>query len=409
MKIWIINHYAIPPSMGGLVRHYYFSKYLQKKGHKVQIFTSSKIHNTDVNMVEGKELYKKQKVDGITYTFVKTSDYKGNGIKRIINMLEFPIRMWRVQRYFEKPDVIYTSSPDLFTALSAILLAKFLKLPCVVEVRDLWPESIVEYNGMSRKNLLIQILYQLEKWIYIHADQLIFTMSGVEEYLKEKGWLCKIEKNKIHYINNGIDLEEFDYNREHYKLEDIDLDNDETFKVLFMGSVRKVYHLDFLVDVAKELKRRGLDKIKILIYGDGTEREQLVARCKRENIDTIIFKGRIEKKYVASVLDRGDLNLIHLQKSSILKYGCSWNKLFEYMASGKPILSTVNINNSKDLKKGITKIVSNVSVDKVCDAIVEIWNLSEEEKRKAGSIARFISKEYSYAQLTKELIKVIEK
>ena len=65
MNVWIVNHYAIPPSMGGLVRHYYFSKYLQKKGHSVKIFTSSKIHNTDINMIRDKSLYREEMEDGV--------------------------------------------------------------------------------------------------------------------------------------------------------------------------------------------------------------------------------------------------------------------------------------------------------------------------------------------------------
>ena len=76
--------------MGGLVRHYYFSKYLQKKGHTVKIFTSSKIHNTDINMIKDKSLYREEMEDGVEYTFVRSRDYKGNGIDRIVNMIDFP-------------------------------------------------------------------------------------------------------------------------------------------------------------------------------------------------------------------------------------------------------------------------------------------------------------------------------
>ena len=111
MNVWIVNHYAIPPSMGGLVRHYYFSKYLQKNGHTVKIFTSSKIHNTDINMIRDKSLYKEEIVDGIEYTFVKSRDYRGNGLQRILNMVELPFQMWKTMKLFfkkEKPDVIYT-------------------------------------------------------------------------------------------------------------------------------------------------------------------------------------------------------------------------------------------------------------------------------------------------------------
>ena len=150
MNIWIVNHYAIPPSMGGLVRHYYFSKYLQKKGHTVMIFTSSKIHNTDINMIRDKSLYKEEMEDGVEYTFVRSRDYKGNGLDRIFNMMDLPFKTWKTMKQFykkQKPDVIYTSSPDLFVAYFALLFGRKHKIPVVVEVRDLWPESIVEYNG----------------------------------------------------------------------------------------------------------------------------------------------------------------------------------------------------------------------------------------------------------------------
>ncbi len=138
MNIWIVNHYAIPPSMGGLVRHYYFSKYLQKSGHTVRIFTSSKIHNTDINIITDKALYKEKKVDGIEYTFVRSRDYKGNGIDRIINMIDFPFKVWKCMSRFiktEKPDVIYASSPDLLVAFSALLFSKKKRVASLVEVR----------------------------------------------------------------------------------------------------------------------------------------------------------------------------------------------------------------------------------------------------------------------------------
>ena len=180
MRVWIINHYAIPPSMGGLVRHYYFSKYLHQMGHEVRIFTASEIHNTNINMIRDGSLYKEETMDGVPYTFLKTRDYTGNGLSRIYNMLEFPLRIQQAVKKFvkngEKPDVIYTSAPTIFAAGSALIAARRLKVPCVVEVRDIWPESIVEYKGMSRKNPIILVLYQLEKWLYKHADRLIFTV-----------------------------------------------------------------------------------------------------------------------------------------------------------------------------------------------------------------------------------------
>ena len=286
MRVWIINHYAIPPSMGGLVRHYYFSKFLREDGHQVRIFTASEIHNTNINMIRDGALYREETMDGVPYTFLKTRDYSGNGLSRIINMLEFPLRIQQAVNRFaragERPDVIYTSAPTIFAAASAVIAAKRLKVPCVVEVRDIWPESIVEYKGMSRKNPVILALYALEKWLYKNADRLIFTMEGGPDYIKEKHWENKIPLAKIDNLNNGVDLAEFDENCQKYTLDDPDLLDESTFKVVYTGSIRLVNNLEKIVEVAERMQQMGEEKIKFLLYGDGTEREQLIEECQAE-------------------------------------------------------------------------------------------------------------------------------
>ena len=241
MNIWIVNHYAMPPSMGGLVRHYYFSKYLQTKGHQVRIITSGRIHNTTINMTDEGELYSVKEVDGVEYTFVKSSNYTGNGLDRIKNLIGFPFNVWKTMKSFykkEKPDVIYTSSPDLFVAFFSEIYAKLKKIPIIVEIRDLWPESIVEYKGISKKNPIILILYQLEKWIYENANNLIFTMPGGKDYITDKKWDKKIELSKIVHINNGVDFLEYKKNISDYVIDDDDLNDKSKFKVIYVGSIR---------------------------------------------------------------------------------------------------------------------------------------------------------------------------
>lgn len=127
MNIWIVNHYAIPPCYGGLVRHYYFSKYLTEQGNSVKIFSSSKIHNTDINLIKDKSLYVEKNMEGVEYTFVRSRDYSGNGFDRILNMIEFPFLLLKTLKTFmkkERPDVIYCSSPDIFTALFTLFFGK---------------------------------------------------------------------------------------------------------------------------------------------------------------------------------------------------------------------------------------------------------------------------------------------
>lgn len=409
MKIWIINHYAIPPSLGGLVRHYYFSKYLQEKGHKVKILTASKIHNTQINMIADKSLYLEKDMDGVEYTFIRTSDYKGNGVNRILNMLQFPLRIWSACMKFEKPDVIYTSSPDLFTAVSAVLLAKWLKVKKVVEIRDLWPEAIVEISNMSKKNPIIQILYQMEKWLYKNADELIFTMAGGKQYIKEKGWTRGINPRKINHVNNGVDIEEFKYNKKQYQIQDEDLDNENVFKIVYAGSIRSGNNIETLIKAVEKLNEP--ERCCLLLYGDGNQKTSLENYCIRHKLSNVKFKGKVDKKFIPYILSKSDLNVnntINYKKTGLLKYGGSQNKLFEYLASGKPVCANVQMGYSLINKYhcGIEKNIK--SHTEYAQLIRKFMDMSKEEYEYYQKYSKRLAVKYDYTKLTEKIERILE-
>lgn len=410
MNVWIVNHYAIPPSMGGLVRHYYFSKYLQKKGHNVKIFTSSKIHNTDINMIRDKALYKEKIEDGVEYTFVKSRDYKGNGLDRIVNMTDMPFKMWKTMKHFyrvQKPDVIYTSSPDLFVAFFALMFGRRSKIPVVVEVRDLWPESIVVYNKISSRNPIIQFLYILEKWIYKKADRIIFTMKGGSDYIKEKGWDSCIDMKKIYHVNNGVDNEEFVYNRDKYTL-DLDIFEDDTcFKVTYAGSIRRANGVGEIVKIARYLEKNGYGNIHFLVFGEGSEKDSLEKYCNQHHILNVHFYGKIEKKYVPYVLSKSDVNYMHGITTPIMKYGCSPNKLFDYIASGKPIVSDLGSNYDLITEYSLGKSIQDPTVKNMAEAFVEISDNYEEVSNQVMQRHMEVVRRYDYQTLGGMIEKIL--
>lgn len=410
MNVWIVNHYAIPPSLGGLVRHYYFSKYLQKKGHNVKIFTSSKIHNTDINMIKDKSLYKEEMMDGVEYTFVRSRDYKGNGLDRIWNLIDMPFQMWRVMRHFfreQRPDVIYVSSPDLFVAFFSILFGKKNKVPVVVEIRDLWPESIVVYNKMRSNNPIIKILYKLEKWIYIKADRIIFTMQGGKDYLKEKKWDKVIDMGKIVHINNGVDVREFENNRQTYSCSEDIPEDDKCFKVIYTGSIRRANGVEKILDVAEYLKEKGYGYIHFLIWGEGSEKKYLKEYCRKKHISNVHFYGWVDKKYIPDILSKGNINFMHGITTSIMKYGCSPNKLFDYIASGRPIVSDLKANYDLITEYGLGVTVKNPTVKNIAHAIIKVSEEYETFSKDVEKRCKDVVKEYDYSMLTEKLINVL--
>lgn len=408
-RVWIINHYAIPPQYGGLCRHFYFSRYLREQGYDVDIFTASKVHNTTVNFITDKhtDMVVKE-FDGVPYTYLRVADYRGNGLSRIRNMLEFPWRVWRCLRKRQpRPDVIYTSAPSIFGSVAAAWLAKRFRVPLIVEIRDLWPESIVAYKGLSRRNPLIWALYRLEKWLYTRANRLIFTAPGGKDYIRERGWENKVSLDKIFNINNGVDLREFDAYRETEVLEDAVLTDPEVFTVVYCGSIRLVNGVGMLVDCARIVQKSCGQNIQFLCFGEGNERALLEQMAREKHIDNIHFRGHVHKKYIPYIVSHSDLNVILVQPTALGRFGCSWNKLFDYCASGRPILSNCPVKNDLIVLSQAGETVEEATAQKLADAVMRFYRMPAEEREAMGDNARRAARDYDFtvlAQRVRELI-----
>ncbi|MBE6639336.1 MAG: glycosyltransferase family 4 protein [Ruminococcaceae bacterium] len=408
-KIWVINHNAQPPSLGGLCRHYYFKKYSKDTEYDIRIITSSVIHNTKINMIEdpGQFLAIKE-VDGEEFVFLNSNTYEGNSFKRKLNFLSFAWKLKKLpKKLHEKPDVIYTSSPDIFAAFYAIKLARKLKVPCVLEIRDLWPESIIEYNGFSKNHPLIQIMYKMEKWMYKHASSIVFTTEGERQYILDRGWEKKIDLNKCYYINNGVDFSALEAKREAHIFEDPILHNTDTVKCAYVGSIRKANSVQMIADAAKILKDN--QNIEFLFFGDGTEKASIERFCKENQLNNCHFYGKVDSLYIPYICKQADINILNYQQAKTLKYGGSQNKLFDYLSSGTPIISTVQMNyNLVDRAKcGITLVEH--TAEELAKKIEYLAGLAPEERAAMGENGIETAKEFDYRVLTERFLFVIEK
>lgn len=407
-NIWIINHYAMPPQYEVRVRNNVMARYLQNSGYNVKIFASSTIHNTKINLIEdNKKLYIEKNYDGLNFVHIRTSSYEGNGISRIINMLQFLIRFYRVAKKIDdRPDVIICDLEAIFAA-SPYLISKKYKAKFILEIRDLWPESIVEYKGISRKNPIIMAMYKLEKWIYKKADKLVFSMEGGKNYIEDKGWDKDIDMSKIHHINNGVDLEAFNYNKENNKTDDRDLMNKDIFKVVYAGSIRLVNNVKKIVDAAQIVKDKKYTNIKFLIYGDGPDRQYLEKYCIDNMIDNVFFKGFVEKEKVPYILNSCDMNIMHFEQNSLKKYGASLNKMFEYFASGKPTVSDCEFGYDIITKYNCGIVSDNANSEQLAEAIISFYNMPKEEYNVYCNNALKAAQDFDYGILTKKLETVI--
>jgi glycosyltransferase involved in cell wall biosynthesis len=413
-KIWIWNHYATEMFANRGGRHYWFAKYLKQRGFEPVIFCANTFHNKDDCIDTGGRRFSTQELDGISFVFVRTRKASGNGLARIINMLLFYLTLCPAARAYARqqgrPDLILASSVHPLTLLAGVKLAKRWQIPCICEIRDLWPEAIFTYNRARENSLAGKLLVAGEHWIYRRADRLIFTKEGDTDYLLEKGWDKKhggdIDMRNTYYINNGVDLAAFDEQIKSYPLADAELSSGRLIAV-YTGAIRVLNDVGKLIDAARLLQ--AYPDICILVYGDGTELAALKRRAVEEGLDNIVFKGHVSKLHIPYILSRARVNLL-TYSSTMFNWtrGNSSNKLFEYMASGRPIITNVRMNYSplKQYQCGVE--LAGDTAQALADAIRELCHMPEQEYEALCRNARKAAGDFDFAVITDKLVRVIE-
>ena len=404
MVIWLINHYAVPAKYYPLIRTANFAKYLMRFGYEVIVFSASSVHNGAINLSTNEKSFQEETVDGIHHVYVRCHSYRGNGLERIYNMFEFAFRLEGVCNKFPKPDMILSSSATPLACKAGLQIAKKYKVRAVAEIVDLWPESFVAYGLVSKSNPLLMPMYLFEKKMYEFADDIIFSFEGGYDYIKERGWEKDIPRHKVHYINNGVDLEAFDYNKEHYQIGDEDLQNEEIFKVVYTGSIRRVNNVGKLLDVAKRIHNQ---RIKFLIWGKGDELASLERRVKAESIQNVVFKGYADKIYIPYITSCADLNILHSESSAVLRFGISLNKMFDYMAAGKPIFVDFFCKYNPVLQCDAGAVSSSLAIDDIAKGIEAFVDMDDEMYETYCQNARKGAEKYDFKYLTDNLLQIM--
>ncbi|PKR78169.1 glycosyltransferase WbuB [Halalkalibacillus sediminis] len=395
-------------------RHYWFAENLIKQGYKVTVFCANTFHNNLDSIDTGKRKYTTDIVDNIPFVFVRTTTALGNGFDRLKNMSLFYFNLFSVAKEYEKscgkPDVILASSVHPLTMVAGIQIAKKLGIPCICEIRDLWPEAIFAFNKAKEKSLLGRGLKAGEHWIYKKSDAIIFTKEGDTDYIKEKKWNTEqggsVNLEKCYYINNGVDIESFEKLASENNLNDPDLKYDK-FNVVYVGAIRPVNNVANLLDAASILK--GEKDIQFLIYGDGNQKNMLEERVIEENLTNVKLKGFVNKSLIPNILSKSSVNILNYSQTQYnWTRGNSSNKLFEYMASGKPIISTVKMGYSilDKYKCGIE--LENSTPQELANAILQIKKSSEEQYELMAKNAKKGAEDFDFKYLTTKLINVIE-
>lgn len=395
--IWIINHYAVPPDEPGGTRHYSLARGLIRHGHQVTILAADLNHWTGKKEADGESRAKGE----VPFVRITSPSYQGNGPARFFNMLAFAQRVQSsdVVKGISRPDVILASSPHLFAAGAGYRMARKFRVPFVLEIRDLWPQSLIDVGKISPQHPVVLWMKGLENFLYRRASLIITLLPGVPDYLIKQ----KVPPQKIIWLPNGVDLE---------MLPPLSLpENKEYLTVMYAGAHGTANHLEVILQAASILKQQGWeDRICFRFIGDGPLKGFLEAQAREMDLHSFRFEDAVPKSEVYSRLKEADLFVVSMLRSPLYRWGISLNKIYDYLAMGRPIILAAEACNNPVLESGAGITVPPDNPEAMANAIRTIALLSAQERAEMGMRGRKFAEEYhDFQRLAEDLENVLKR
>lgn len=393
--LWI-NHFAIPPGEGGGTRHYEISRELLSRGWRVTVAASDfHLHLREYTRREGEwdRRVIGERVEGVEFRWFWAAPYRANDWRRGWNWLSFTRSLLRWAPEAGRPDVVIGSSPHLFAALGGLRLARRSGVPFVLEVRDLWPESLLAAGG--RKGPAYWVLGRIARHLYARADRIICLARGTMRHLEGLG----VEAKKLVYVPNGVDPEAFSpvvrAGRQH-------------FTMVYAGAHGPANGLEVVLDAAERLNGRG--SYRFLLVGDGPVKAALVASARERGLENVEFRAPVAKQAIPGMFAEADAGLMVLRDTPLFAFGVSPNKLFDYFASGLPVVCNV----PGEVAAMVAEAEGGEQAEagsgaSLAEAVVRLASRSEAEREKMGERARvWVTREHGRPVLAKRLDKALQ-
>jgi glycosyltransferase involved in cell wall biosynthesis len=330
MHILLIHQAFTAIDEPGGTRHHEFARLLADLGHEVSIIASP------ISYLTGGEISQKRKEDQLdkkihiyrTYTYPALHK---SFFHRLISFFSFMVSSLIQSLRVKNVDLVWGTSPPIFQAFTAWLVSRWKRVPFLLEIRDLWPAFAIAV-GVLKNNLLITLSRKLENFLYTHADQIIVNSPGFVQHITEKGG------KDIRVFPNGSDIELFVERKYPDNLRK-NLNWEDKFVVLYAGAHGMSNDLEVVIQAAKILM--SIEAIHIALLGDGKEKETLRLLSENINLTNISFLDPVPKNEIAGYLFAANTCLAILKPIELYKTTYP-NKVFDYMAAGRPVILAID-------------------------------------------------------------------
>jgi len=408
VKIVLINHYAGSPRHGMEFRPYYLARAWRARGHDVSVVAASNSHlRRQQPEVRGKSI-REENIDGIRYIWIATPSYRGNGIGRAVNMGTFVARLlWNRSRVVgDTPaDAVIASSTYPLDIVAARAIAHDSTAALLFEVHDLWPLSPVELGGMSPNHPFVRVMQWAEDKAYRDADRVVSILPDTIDHMISHG----MSADKFAYVPNGVDMSEWTGNTavlpDEHAAVIAQARKDGKLVIGYAGSHGVANALDTLLDAAALLHG---EPVMFVLVGQGPEKLRLEHRAAAMRLDNVRFLPTVAKANVPSLLGNFDVACFASQNTRLYRHGISFNKLFDYMMAGRPVLQALSASNDIVAESGCGLSVPGEAPDAVAEAVRMFLAMSVEDRNTMGIRGRaYVMKHHTYDVLADTFLEVI--
>jgi len=402
MRILFLSHYFPPEVNAPATRTYEHCRQWVRDGHQLTVVTCAPNHPQG-RVYEGyrNRIYQQETKDGINIVRVWTFVTANEGFfKRTLNYISYMCSACIVSLFLPKADIVLSTSPQFFNGLAGYFVSKLRKIPWVLEIRDLWPESIVAV-GAIKSPTIITLLEWIERFAYQKADRIVPVTDSFKTYMLGKG----IDAGKIDVVKNGVDLAQYALLDGASALAE-ELGVKGKFVVSYFGTHGMAHHLQTILHAAHRLS--GSKNIMFLMVGDGAERRALLQMRDDMALGNVMMLDQQPKIRMRDFWALSDISLVLLKKTDLFKTVIP-SKIFESLAMAKPIILGVE-GESADLlraaKAGIC--IEPEQADELAACVLELSKNPERCQQLGRNGRRYVMEHFDRIVLARKLASVLE-
>lgn len=399
MKILLLTQWFEPePTFKGLL----FAQALRDEGHEVEVLTGFPNYPGG-KVYDGYKInfYQKEVMDGITiHRAPLYPSHDGSAAKRILNYMSFAASTSLVGLIKTRNiDVIYSYHPPLTTSFSACLLGLCKRVPFVVDVQDLWPDTL-SATGMISNRKVLNLVGKVCDFVYKRASKVVVLSPGFKKRIVSRG----VPAKKVEVIYNWCNEPALS----NFEQTEVKLPDNGNLNLLFAGNLGFAQGLPSIIQAANILQSKNVG-VNIVLLGDGVAKQSAVESAEEMNLSNVHFLPRVSMQQVGSLLSEADMLLVHLNKNELFEITVP-SRTQANMAMGKPIVMGV-AGDASDL---ITKAGAGVTCqpdnpESLAGAVMHVCSLTELERLSLGKAGKeYYEQHLSLKQGVNKFISIFE-